>query len=152
MKPAIYLLFLLVFPYWLGAQPASALAVNPLMYDIATAASPERIEADIQQLVNFGTRHTLSDTMSNTRGIGAARRWIKSTFEDISTDCGGCLAVSYHKGLALAEGNARIPQDTWIVNVMALQRGTKYPNKYVLMTGDIDSRVSDPLNGTDDSP
>ena len=54
------------------------------LYDIAEAISPERIEQDITTLVNFGTRHTLSQTESDTRGIGAARRWIKAEFEKIS--------------------------------------------------------------------
>jgi len=125
---------------------------DPRMHDIINEVSATRIEADIKTLVGFGTRHTLSDTLSNTRGIGAARRWIKSEFDKISNDCNGCLEVSYHKGLATAEGNRRIPEDTWIVNVMAVKRGTKYPNKYIIMAGDIDSRVSDAMNGTDDSP
>ncbi|EDQ00820.1 Probable aminopeptidase fused to fibronectin type 3 domain [Shewanella benthica KT99] len=43
--------------------------------------------------MSFGTRHTLSETESDTQGIGAARRWIKNEFERISTDCGGCLEV-----------------------------------------------------------
>lgn len=122
------------------------------MYDIIDAVSVERIKSDIETLANFGTRHTLSDTLSDTRGIGAARRWIKSSFEKISSDCNNCLEVKYHKGLATAEGNRRIPTDTWIVNVLAIKRGTTYPNKYIIMAGDIDSRVSDPLNATDDSP
>ena len=50
------------------------------IYDIIDAVSAERIENDVTKLANFGTRHTLSDTVSNTRGIGAARRWIKSEF------------------------------------------------------------------------
>ncbi|MEL6988914.1 MAG: M28 family metallopeptidase, partial [Bacteroidota bacterium] len=90
--------------------------------------------------------------MSQTRGIGAARRWIKSEFEKISKECNNCLEVSYHRGLATAEGNRRIPKDTWIVNVMAIKRGSVYPDRYVIMSGDIDSRVSDPLDGTSDSP
>lgn len=122
------------------------------MYDIIKSVSAERIQADIETLVSFGTRHTLSDTVSTTRGIGAARRWIKSEFDNISAQCNGCLEVKYHRGLATAEGNRRIPEDTWIVNVMAIKRGTQYPNKYIIMAGDIDSRVSDPLNSTDESP
>ncbi|MEM0931502.1 MAG: peptidase M28, partial [Bacteroidota bacterium] len=51
------------------------------MYDIINAISAERLEKDITTLANFGTRHTLSDTISQTRGIGAARRWIKSEFD-----------------------------------------------------------------------
>lgn len=125
---------------------------DPRIYDIIDACSADRIAADVETLVNFGTRHTLSDTSSETRGIGAARRWIKSEFEKISAACGNCLEVSYQKGLADAENNRRIPEDTWIVNVMAIKRGTLYPDRYIIMSGDIDSRVSDALNGTDDSP
>lgn len=126
--------------------------VDERLYRIAEAPSADRIEADIRILVNFGTRHTLSDTVSQTRGIGAARRWIKAEFERISADCEGCLEVFYQDTLVPAEGNRRIPEDTRVVNVVAVQRGTRFPNRYVIMSGDIDSRVSDPVNGTDDSP
>jgi Zn-dependent M28 family amino/carboxypeptidase len=138
--------------FFVHGQSSTPPILNPLMYEVAEAASPERLEADIRTLVNFGTRHTLSDTVSDTRGIGAARRWIKSTFEQISSDCKGCLEVSYQRTLVTAEDNRRIPEDTWVVNVLAIQRGTRYPDRYVIMSGDIDSRISDPLNGTDDSP
>ena len=120
------------------------------LYDIATAPSAARIRADIQTLVDFGTRHTLSETQSDTRGIGAARRWIFEEFEAISTECGGCLEVIYVSDFV--EGERRIPERTEVVNVLAIQRGTTDPNRYVVMSGDIDSRVTDPLNGTDDSP
>lgn len=122
------------------------------LYDIIDAVSAERIEKDITTLVNFGTRHTLSDTISETRGIGAARRWIKSEFETISSNCSGCLDVFYQKDFIKKGDNARIVKDVWVVNVVAIQRGTKYPNRFIIMSGDIDSRVSDPTNYTSDSP
>ena len=120
------------------------------LHKIGTAPSAERIEADIQTLVDFGTRHTLSDTVSDTRGIGAARRWIKAEFERISADCGGCLEVFYVSDVI--SGQRRIPDPVNIVNVVAIQRGTADPNRFVMMSGDIDSRVSDPLDGVSDSP
>ena len=122
------------------------------LYDIIEDVSSERIESDITTLANFGTRHTLSDTVSQTRGIGAARRWIKSEFEKISSDCGECLEVFYQKDLVKKGENQRIVKDVWVVNVVAIKRGTKYPNRYIIMSGDIDSRVSDPNNYTSDSP
>ncbi len=122
------------------------------IYDIIDAVSPERIEADVTTLVGFGTRHTLSDTTSATRGIGAARRWIKSEFEKISSACDNCLEVFYQDGLVKKGDNQRIVKDVLVVNVVAVQKGTKYPNRYIIMSGDIDSRVSDPTNFTDDSP
>ena len=120
------------------------------IYAIATEASPDRIYNDIQTLVDFGTRHTLSETQSETRGIGAARRWIFAEFEKISAECGGCLEVIYVSDVV--EGERRIPDATDVVSVLAIQRGTIDPNRYVMMSGDIDSRVTDPLNGTSDSP
>ena len=122
------------------------------MYDIVESVSADRIENDIRKLVSFGTRHTLSETVSDDRGIGAARRWIKSEFENISRACNDCLEVKYNKGLIKKGDNRRITKDVWVVNVMAIKRGTRYPDKYIIMSGDIDSRVSDPNDYTSDSP
>ncbi|MCT8339808.1 M28 family metallopeptidase [Flavobacteriaceae bacterium TK19130] len=125
---------------------------NQKIYDIIDAVSAERIKADITTLASFGTRNTFSDTVSDTRGIGAARRWIKSEFETISNACNNCLDVFYQKDFVKAEGNDRVPKDTWIVNVAAVQKGTKYPNRYIIMSGDIDSRNSNGSNFTKDAP
>ncbi|GHC53067.1 M28 family peptidase [Ulvibacter litoralis] len=122
------------------------------MYDIISSVSSERIEKDITTLANFGTRHTLSDMVSDTRGIGAARRWIKKEFEGISEGCSQCLNVYYQKNLIKKGDNNRITKDVWVVNVVAVQKGTKYPNRYIIMSGDIDSRVTDPNDFTSDAP
>ena len=122
------------------------------IYDIINAVSLERIKANVKTLTEFGTRNTFSDTISNTQGIGAARRWIKSEFEKISQDCDNCMDVFYQKDFVTKEGNRRVPHDAWIVNVVAIQRGIKYPNKYVIMSGDIDSRASDTMDFTTDAP
>ncbi|ASV32751.1 M28 family peptidase [Maribacter cobaltidurans] len=140
------LLGLLTITLTLSAQ------TDQRIYDIIDAVSAERIENDITKLANFGTRHTLSDTVSQTRGIGAARRWIKSEFEKTSDACNGCLNVFYQKDLVKKGANQRIVHDVEVVNVLAIQKGSKYPNRYIIMSGDIDSRVSDPTNFTDDSP
>ncbi len=142
----IFLSLFCLFPVLLISQTDSRI------YDIINAVSADRIEADITKLTNFGTRHTLSDTVSQTRGIGAARRWIKNEFEKTSTACGDCLEVFYQKNLVKEGDNSRIVKDVWVVNVVAIQRGNKYPNRFIIMSGDIDSRVSDPNNFTSDSP
>jgi len=122
------------------------------LYDIIDNVSSNRIERDIKTLVNFGTRHTLSDTISKKRGIGAARRWIKSEFERISNACNNCLEVFYQKNYFTPKDGERIVKPVWINNVVAIQRGTLNPNSFVIMSGDIDSRISDPTNFIDDSP
>ena len=120
-------------------------------YTIINEVSEDRIKADITTLANFGTRHTLSDTLSKSRGIGAARRWIFNEFQKIAKACNGCIEVSYQKNYHEPNGR-RIIKPVWINNVVAIQKGTKYPNRFVIMSGDIDSRISDPNNYTDDSP
>ena len=139
-----------------AVRPAAAQApppeVDPRIYEIVEAASPERVEADIRRLAGFGTRNTFSDTLSEIRGIGAARRWIKAEFDRISASCGGCYEVVYQRSLVTAEDSPRIPQDTWVVNVLAIKRGTTAPNRYVIMSGDIDSRASSSYDAESDAP
>ena len=122
------------------------------IYDIIDAVSADRIEQDVRTLAGFGTRNTFSDTLSETRGIGAARRFIKEEFEKTSTNCGDCLEVFYQKDLVTPEMGSRIPKETYVVNVVAIQRGTKYPNRFIIMSGDIDSRASSATDFTTDAP
>lgn len=122
------------------------------IYDIINAVSEDNLRNDVKKLADFGTRHTLSDTVSNTRGIGAARRWIKNEFDNISKNCNNCLEVFYQNNFFPKGTNGRIIKDVNIVNVVAIQRGTKNPNSFIIMSGDIDSRISSPTNFTDDSP
>lgn len=122
------------------------------IHEIIDAVSADRIEADIRTLVDFGTRHTLSDTVSDTWGIGAARRWIHAEFERISADCGGCLDVEYQRYLVEGNPDSRIREDAWVISVTATLRGTTHPDRYVIMSGDIDSRVTDALDFESVSP
>lgn len=122
------------------------------MYEIIKSVSAERIEADIRKLTNFGTRHTFSDTLSETRGIGAARRWIMAEFKSIAEEAAAPIEVFYHRIHVTPEDGRRIPFETDIVSVVAIQKGSVDPNRYIMMSGDIDSRISDPNNYTDDSP
>ena len=122
-----------------------------VLYEIINDVSSERIKTDVKKLVSFGTRHTFSDTISNTNGIGAARRWIKSKFEEISKECNNCLDVDFQKNF-YKKNKKRLVYDVWINNVIAIQKGSKFPNRYVIMSGDIDSRVSDPNDFESESP
>ena len=99
------------------SEPASPDMRHALAADVAA----KRIENDIRKLVSFGTRHTLSETESDTRGIGAARRWVEQQFKNISRDCGGCLEV-FTVGDVIS-GERQIPEPTEVVNVVAIQRG-----------------------------
>ncbi|HEX6911785.1 MAG TPA: M28 family metallopeptidase [Longimicrobium sp.] len=125
---------------------------NPRIHEIVRAVQPARIERDVRALAGFGTRHTLSDTTSPTRGIGAARRWMFGEFQRISAECGGCLEVSYVSEVIPGNPQSRIPVDTRVVNVVAIQRGQTDPGRYVIVQGHYDSRVTDIMNATADAP
>jgi hypothetical protein len=99
---------------------------------IADAVDAQALHATVEKLVGFGTRHTLSDTASGTRGIGAARRWAKARFEAISKDCGGCLEIVTP---AQTITGKRAPNGVEIVDVVAIQRGTGDPGRVVAITG-----------------
>ncbi|RMH03384.1 MAG: M20/M25/M40 family metallo-hydrolase [Planctomycetota bacterium] len=113
-------------------------------------ADPNRIEADIRRLAAFGTRHTLSDTTSDERGIGAARRWLRDEFQRISDQYhGGRLQV----GLEFFDipPGRRVPDGVELANVVATLPGED-PNRLFVISGHYDSRASDPLDATSDAP
>lgn len=151
IRQAFIICVILGFTKTITAQEAPP-QIDTRIYDIIDATSADQIERYIEKLVSFGTRNTFSDTVSETRGIGAARRWIKSEFEKISEDCGGCLEVFYQKDLVTTEMSRRVPRDAYVVNVVAVLRGTDYPDSYVMMSGDIDSRASNTMDYEIDAP
>ncbi len=140
----------------LAAFPVAAVAQTPASVDqpavhgLVSQVRTDRLRADIEALVGFGTRHTLSDTVSETRGVGAARRWVAREFEAISRECGGCIAVETPSAVITAP--PRIPNPTEVVSVAAVQRGQTDPDRVILISAHLDSRVSDVMNATDDAP
>ena len=123
---------------------------HPVLRDIASAVEPASLQATLTTLVGFGTRQTLSDTKSPTRGIGAARTWVQSRFTAISHDCGGCLEVLTPSQTFTGD---RLPKEGAVVmDVVAVQKGTIDPDRTVIMTAHLDSRVSDAMNATADAP
>lgn len=125
------------------AAPAAAQS-NP-----SADVSEARLRADVEALVGFGTRHTLSVQDDPVRGIGAARRWGEQQFRGVSEACGGCLEIVLPERLVTGD---RIPVPTKLVDVVAIQRGSERPNEVVIVQGHIDSRVTDVANTVADAP
>lgn len=126
------------------ATPLAAQEADP-----AAGVSEARLRADVEKLVGFGTRHTLSEQDNPARGIGAAIDWGLAEFERISAQCGGCLTVVAPE--RMVSGN-RIPEPVRLRNAVAIQRGTERPNEVVIVQGHIDSRVTDVLDWKSDAP
>jgi hypothetical protein len=128
------------------ADPAIAAAVKSI--------SAANVRTDIEKLVSFGTRSTISAqdsaSISAGRGIGAAREWLKSQLESYSKQCGGCLEVK--TDAFVQEPGARVPQATPLTNVYAVLKGSEAGNRVVLVTGHYDSRRTDVLDPSGDAP
>src|SRR5690348_16910264 len=131
------------------AKPPAQPTEHPELHALASAPSEAELRATITALVGFGTRHTLSDTRSDTRGIGAARRWVKQRFERIGQDCGGCLEVITPSQRFTGE---RAPRPVEVMDVVAIKRGSSDPDRVIVITGHLDSRVTDVMDATDDAP
>ena len=125
---------------------------DPEITTMLNEVSAANLEALVRKMVSFHTRHTLSDTLSKTKGIGAARTWIKSEFEKYSAESGVRLQVSYDTFTQPADGR-RIKEAVVLKNVMAILPGTDPNDKRMLMvSGHYDSRVTDVMNVKDFAP
>ena len=136
-----------------AASPADARPAitqkHALLAQLAVQVSAAREKTTDAKLVSFGTRHTLSDTRSDTRGIGAARRWVASEFAAISEQCGGCLTIETPSDTVTGR---RVPRPTEVMDILAIQKGTTDPDRVIVISGHIDSRVTDVMNATSDAP
>jgi hypothetical protein len=141
-------LFAAAAPVAAQRRPAPPPAAAPLTA-LADAVSEQRLRQDIEKLVSFGTRHTLSEQNHPTRGIGASLRWTADEFRRIGRECGGCITIAEPSEVVTGR---RIPQPTKVWNVLGIQRGTTDPNRVIIISGHIDSRVSDVMDATKDAP
>ena len=133
-------------------KPITHAPPNPTIQKITSEISAKRIEATIRKLVGFGTRNTLSDATSETRGIGAARRWIKSELDKCAVENGGRMKVEFDSHMA--QRAVRIPEPTELVNIVATLPGTRADSKdrIYVVSGHYDSMASSPVDATSDAP
>src|SRR3954452_10797040 len=131
-------------------QPNTAQHADHELRAILREIDPERIRHTVETLVGFGTRSTSSTQNDSQHGIGAARDWIASQFQEYAAASGGRMTVdvpSYIQPVA-----PRIPVPTRISNIRATLRGSAEPDRIYVVSGHYDSRVTDVLNGTSDAP
>src|SRR5713226_1897411 len=137
-----------------SAKNKSKDAINPQIQKIVREISASNIETTIKKLVSFGTRHTLSETESDTRGVGAARRWIKSEFDRYSRESGGRLQVQFDE--FTQQPVQRVPKPAQLVNVVATLAGKQAESKdrMYVVSGHYDSCVcaQDVLDSTSAAP
>ncbi|MEX0602713.1 MAG: M28 family peptidase, partial [Bacteroidota bacterium] len=151
MKSTLVLMMLILLSTASGQQVPDK---DPRVEAVVREISGSNIKRSVGTLVSFGTRHTLSDTVSQTRGIGAARRWIASEFQRYAKESGGRMTVEFHE--SIVPQSARIPSPTNVVNVVATlrgrQSGTVGAERLLVVGAHYDSRATDPLDATSDAP
>jgi hypothetical protein len=125
-------------------------APDPGLRAMLRDIDPDRIKATILKLVSFGTRHTASSQTDPNRGIGAATDWVFGQMQSFATASGGRMTVQKQTFTQPVASN--IPVPTTITNVIATLQGTASPERFYVVTGHLDSRVTDVLNFTDDAP
>jgi Zn-dependent M28 family amino/carboxypeptidase len=125
-------------------------ATDPALRDLLRQIDPNRIQATITKLVSFGTRHTASSQTDPNRGIGAATQWVTDQMNSFAANSNGRMTVQQQTFVQPVSSN--IPVPTTITNVIATIQGTATPQRFYVITGHLDSRVSDVLNFTDDAP
>ena len=139
-----------------GSAKSLSPPADPHIQTALGQISAQRIQANVEKLVSFGTRSTISSqdaqAIASGHGIAAAREWIRSEFERYSKDCGGCLEVK--EDSFVEQPVDRIPAPTKITNVYAVLKGSDPENskRIVLVTGHYDSRNSDTLDVNGDAP
>lgn len=145
-KPALLISALLC------ASASTSFAADATVKAVVQDISAKRIESYVRTLAGFGTRHTLSETQSATRGIGAARRWIASELERCSKESGGRLQVALDE--FIAEPSARVPQPATVVNVVATLPGSQPESRgrIYVVSGHYDSMPSDVMDAISDAP
>lgn len=145
---------------WVAAAGVSAAPVQqvaedrlqPAIAQLVAGISPQRIEAHVRKLVSFQTRHTMSDTVSDTQGIGAARRWIKAELERCGAQAGGRLQVAFDSHVTPV--SKRISRPTEIVNVVATLPGSdpQSAQRIYVVSGHYDSRATDVMDASGNAP
>ncbi len=146
-------------PILAQAAPARAVGLDsddhggksdPALRALLAQVDPKRIQATIERLTRFGTRHTLSSQTDPVRGIGAATTWVTEQMRAIAATSHGAMTVQEQSFVQPV--SSRIPTPTTITNVIATLRGTASPERFYVVTGHLDSRVTDVMDYTSDAP
>lgn len=150
----IYIIPLMIVLTFTAQSPAQTVLIqrDPVITEMLHEISHEHIQAIIEKLVSFHTRHSLSDTVSESRGIGAARRWIKSEFERYARDAAGRLIVEFD-AFDVKPNRRRIPYRVRMKNVLATLKGTaRNDDRVLIVSGHYDSRASSGNDSTSFAP
>jgi len=154
MRLTLLVTAFLMCPFVASAQTRlKAPSTDPELATMVKEISADSIKSHIQKMVSFGTRHALSDTVSTTKGIGAARRWVASKFVQFRKQSGANMTVELDPFEITPGRNARVPRRVTMKNVLGTLKGTDSDDDRVLLiSGHLDSRASDVMDSVITAP
>lgn len=148
MKKIIFTLSLIPITF----QAQQIIRQDPEIVKYVSQVNTDSLKAHINALVSFGTRHTMSSATDPKRGIGAAKKWVMKKFRDYSKNAEGRMEIFMQSQLIQPDGK-RIDRPTDLGNVIAIIHGTNPDDKRLfMMSGHLDSRVTDVMNIKDNAP
>jgi acetylornithine deacetylase/succinyl-diaminopimelate desuccinylase-like protein len=154
MHKTLKILLLIMASFLLSNKNSAQIIVqrDAIIEQMVKEVSADSLKAYITRLVSFGTRSTLSTTNNKQKGIGAAREWVVQKFNEFGKNSNGRL-TAYVDTTTLQPDGKRVDVVTSLGNAMATLKGTDpADNRIYLISGHLDSRVSDVMNRTADAP
>lgn len=146
-----FIFFSTCFPLLLQAQDQPPLT-DPSIQKMVNEISPVNLKATIEKLVGFETRHSLSSTTDQRKGIGAARYWIESELKKYASFSDGRLTVKRDTFSMFPDGK-RVDRPVLMANVMATLKGTDpTDDRILIISGHLDSRNSDVMDSIKAAP
>src|SRR6187402_2472448 len=154
MHKTLKILLLIMASFLLSNKNSAQIIVqrDVIIEQMVKEVSADSLKAYITRLVSFGTRSTLSTTNNKQKGIGAAREWVVQKFNEFGKNSNGRL-TAYVDTTTLQPDGKRVDVVTSLGNAMATLKGTDpADNRIYIISGHLDSRVSDVMNRTADAP
>jgi hypothetical protein len=130
--------------------PSTGQVFDPALRALLQQIDPARLQATVLRLTQFGTRNTLSSQTDPVRGIGAATNWVFDQMQAIAATSSGNMTVQ--KQTFVQPVSPNIPVPTTITNVIATLQGTASAQRFYVVTGHLDSRVTNVDDFTSDAP
>ena len=135
-----------------AAEAQTTIDRDPEIAGMVKEVNADSLQSYIKKLVSFGTRSTVSSTTDRSKGIGAARNWVLMKFREFAAASGGRMTAALDSTIYPADGR-RVKSDINLGNVVATLKGTDASdNRIFIISGHLDSRRTDVMNGTDDAP